>query len=89
MKKIDVIFGLFVPAASFVVPVVCSGNYNPSNSGVEGFFLLSVVGQCSPSYSPPSPFASSAILKNLFVIAVLVRAAHGDSSQALCSAFSP
>ncbi len=39
LKKIDIIFGLFAPVASVVVFVVGSGNYNTSNSGVEGIFV--------------------------------------------------
>jgi hypothetical protein len=36
MKKIALMFGLFVLAAIIVVPVVGSANYSPSNSSVEG-----------------------------------------------------
>lgn len=35
MKKIAVMFGLFLFVAIVVVPVAGSGNYSPSNSSVE------------------------------------------------------
>jgi hypothetical protein len=52
MKKIAVISGLFLLVAILVVPVTTSGNYNPSNSGVErnvGAFVA------DGSPRPPAP----------------------------------
>jgi hypothetical protein len=52
MKKIAVIFGLFLLVAILVVPVTTSGNYSPSNSSVErnvGAFVA------DGSPRPPTP----------------------------------
>jgi hypothetical protein len=53
MKKIAVMFGLFVLFAIIVIPVVGSGNYSPSNSCVErnvGAFVAD--GSPRPPYPP-------------------------------------
>jgi len=53
VKKITVIFGLFVLAAWIVLPVATSGNYSTSNSGVEGILAGTFVADGSPR--PPIP----------------------------------
>jgi len=53
MKKMAVMLRLFVLAALIVLPVVRSGNYNPSNSAVEGIFAGTFVADGSPR--PPFP----------------------------------
>ncbi len=53
MKKIAVMFGLFLLVAAIVLPVVGSGNYRPSNSSVEqnvGAFIAD--GSPRPPYPP-------------------------------------
>jgi hypothetical protein len=54
MKKIGVLFGLFILAAFIAVAAVgVSGNYSPSNSAVEGNFPGQRVADGSPR--PPLP----------------------------------
>ena len=53
MKKIGVMFGLFILAAAIVIPVAASGNYSPSNSAVEGNFAGTFIADGSPR--PPYP----------------------------------
>ncbi len=53
MKKIGVVFGLFILAAVIVVPVAGSGNYSPGNSAVEGNFAGAFIADGSPR--PPYP----------------------------------
>jgi hypothetical protein len=53
MKKIAVMFGLFLLVAAIVFPVVGSGNYSPSNCSVEqnvGAFIAD--GSPRPPYPP-------------------------------------
>src|SRR3981189_3123856 len=53
MKKIAVVFGLFLLVAAIVFPVVGSGNYSPSNCSVEqnvGSFIAD--GSSRPPYPP-------------------------------------
>ncbi len=53
MKKIAVMFGLFVLVAIILIPVVGSGNYSPSNCCVErnvGAFVAD--GSPRPPYPP-------------------------------------
>jgi len=53
MKKIAVMFGLFLLVAAIVFPVVGSGNYRPSNCSVEqnvGAFVAD--GSPRPPYLP-------------------------------------
>ena len=56
MKKIGVMFGLFMLAV-IVVSVAGSGNYSPSNSAVEGNFLGVLIADGSPR--PPFPPAQA------------------------------
>jgi hypothetical protein len=53
MRKIAVMFGLLLLAASIVVPVASSANYSSSNSGVEGNFVGTLVADGGPR--PPLP----------------------------------
>jgi hypothetical protein len=54
MKKIGVLFGLFILAAFIAVAAVAvSGNYSPSNSAVEGNFAGTFIADGSPR--PPYP----------------------------------
>lgn len=53
MKKIAVMFGLFLLVAAIVLPVVGSGNYRPSNSCVErNVGALIADGSPRPPYPP-------------------------------------
>ncbi len=53
MKKIAVMFGLFLLVAAIVLPVVGSGNYRPSNSCVErNVGALTADGSPRPPYPP-------------------------------------
>jgi hypothetical protein len=53
MKKIALIFGVFVLAASVLLPVAGSANYSPSNSAVEGNLAGTLLADGSPR--PPLP----------------------------------
>ena len=57
MKKIAVVFGVFVLAASILLPVAGSANYSTSNSGVEGILAGTFVADGSPR--PPLPPSSA------------------------------
>jgi hypothetical protein len=53
MKKIGVVFGLFILPALIVVPVAGSGNYSPGNSAVERNLPGVILADGSPR--PPVP----------------------------------
>jgi hypothetical protein len=53
MKKIAVMFGLFLLIAIVLVPVAGSGNYSPSNSSVERNVVAALIADGSPR--PPTP----------------------------------
>jgi hypothetical protein len=53
VKKIAVVFVVFVLAASILLPVAGSANYSTSNSGVEGNFAGTFIADGSPR--PPYP----------------------------------
>jgi hypothetical protein len=55
MKKIGVVFGLFI-AAVIIVPVASSGNYSPSNFAVEQNLAGTFLADGSPR--PPIPPAA-------------------------------
>jgi hypothetical protein len=58
VKKLAVLFGVCVLAASIVVPIATSGNYSPSNSTVEGNVPGTLTADGSPRPPlPPSPSA--------------------------------
>ena len=52
MKKIGVLFGLFI-AAVIIVPIAGSGNYSPSNFAVEENLVGAFLADGSPR--PPIP----------------------------------
>jgi len=54
MKKIAVMFGLFLLVAAIVFPVVGSGNYRPSNCSVEQNVGAFIADRQSPSTVSPS-----------------------------------
>jgi hypothetical protein len=53
MKKKIAVFGVFLLAASFGLPVTGSGNYSPGNTAVEGNFTGTFIADGSPR--PPLP----------------------------------
>jgi len=53
MKKKIAVFGVFLLAASFALPVTGSANYSPGNTAVEGNFTGTFIADGSPR--PPLP----------------------------------